>query len=147
MHQLVKLFTLSSVILLSACAGQQRPAFSEVMRDQFAFTAAKDVPDSERRCIAITKTFQMPVGPATYTFPAGQYVAKKMNNTGYFYYAPHPVASSSWFFSDPLQGIYVNKGFTSANIFAANSMGYSDRPIRGAVLPAADFALVKKSHC
>ena len=147
MNKVIKLLVLSSFILLSACAGQQRPGFGEVMRDQFAFTAAEDVPGSEMRCITVTKSFEMPAGFVTYTFPAGKYVAKKMNNTGYFYYAPQPVASHNRFFSDPLQGIYVNNAFTSANIFAANSMGYSNRPIRGAVLPAADFALVKKSHC
>lgn len=123
----------------------QQASFSERMQDNFLFTSADDVTSSEVKCIMLTKPCTLRAGSVTYSMPAGQYIAKKKNKTGYFYYAPSPITSSNWFLSPSQQGIYLNNQFNSGNLFGRNPTGYSDRPIRGAVLPNSVFSCIKHS--
>lgn len=143
MSQAIKILALSSVVFLSGCMGPHA-SFSERMQDSFLFTSADDVAGSENKCIMLTKPVTLPSGSVTYSIPAGRYIAKKKNQTGYFYYAPSRITSSNWLLSPSQQGIYLNNQLNSGNVFGANPTGYSNRPIRGAVLPNSIFSYIKK---
>lgn len=141
---IIKLLTLSLVILLSGCMGAQA-SFSERMQDNFLFTSAENVSASEKRCITLTKPFTLESGSVTYSIPAGRYIAEKKNKTGYFYYAPKRITSSNWLLSPSQQGIYLNNQLNKGNLFGRESQGYANRPIRGAVLPKAIFSYIQKN--
>lgn len=146
MNNTIKLIALTSAILLSGCVGPQA-SFGEKMQDSFFFTSADNATDSEIKCIALTRPYTLPSGAVSFSLPAGKYTARKKNSTGYFYYAPQPILSSNSFFSFDQDGIYIDNQFNRGNIFGKSANGFDSRPIRGAVLPQAIFAYIKKTSC
>jgi len=132
------------MICLSGCMGQHA-SFNETMRDNFAFTAAEKIPEAERKCITLTKPYTLESGSLTFSLPAGRYIAKRKNDTGYFYYAPEKIISSNWFLSPSQQGIYLNSNLNRGNLFGRKSGGYDDRPIRNATLPDDIFSYIQKN--
>jgi len=146
MNNIIKIITVSSIIVLTGCTGQQA-SMGERFQDSFLFTSAKSVESNQERCITLTKQISMPSGSVTFTLPAGRYVARKQNKDGYFYYAPSTVTTSNWLLADSQQGIFLSNDGSSGNLFGYDHMGYDNRPIRSVVLPGSIYSFIKKSKC
>lgn len=131
-------------IFIAGCMMGPQASFSERFRDTNVFTSADKVSAAEKKCIMLTQPFTLVSGSVTYSLPAGRYIAKMKNKTGYFYYAPSKITSPNWFLSFPEQGIYLDNQLTKGNLFGADSQGYADRPIRNAVLPEGIFPYISK---
>lgn len=144
----LKLLPIFAMLLLTGCVNMGKQAsFGEKMSDNFIFTSATSIPDSETKCVSLAKIFEFKTGSVTYTLPAGTYRATKKNSTGEFYYAPSSIESSTWL-ADSAYGIYINNQFTQANLFGTSPTGYDSRPIRGSVLPSTIFQYLRKNgHC
>ncbi len=145
MKNTVKLIAVTSVVLLSGCVGLgPQASLGDRMKDNFLFTSAANVSPSEVRCVRLTKSFTFKSGSVIYTLPAGSYQGTKKNSTGYFYYAPSSITSSSSFYGSG-EGIYINNEFNGGNIFDVNATGFDSRPIRFTVLPKSIFSFIKKN--
>lgn len=145
-NSIIKAIIFSSVVFLSGCVGP-RASFSENFQDNFIGTSARPTADNEARCFVLTKQYAFDSGSVTFTAPAGLYKATKKIDSGYFYYAPSSIKSSNWLASFNQDGIYLNNQGTGGNLFGRNPSGYDDRPVRGAIIPSAIFAYIKKTHC
>jgi len=131
-------------IFIAGCAGGPQASFSERFQDTDIFTSADKVSPTEKKCIMLIQPYTLVSGSVAYSLPAGRYIAKMKNKTGYFYYAPSKITSPNWFLSFPEQGIYLDNQLTKGNLFGADPQGYADRPIRNAVLPAEIFQYISK---
>ena len=139
---MIKLFILICVILLGGCANSG--AFSDKLSDMTVFTTATAVPHSEMRCVTLTQAFTLKSQFFVFTLPSGSYQGLRKNSTGYFYYAPSAVKSSSRLGS--VSGIYINNQFTQGNLFTDNWGIYGSRSIRGTILPDSIFLYLRKDN-
>ncbi len=147
MNSAIKIAILSLVVFLSGCGGPQA-SLSDKFQDSFLFTSASDVSPAEKSCFILTKSFSLPSGSVTYSIPAGRYVAKQKNKTGYFYYAPHIIQSSNSWLGVDQEGIYLDNQFTHGYLFFISPTGYSNRPVRSNVLPNDILRHIKlEKHC
>ena len=147
----LKLLVVAVAISLNGCANYGAQAgLGERYKDNFLLTSAYSVSGSEARCVTLMKPFKFVSGSVTYSLPAGNYKGKKRNSSGYFYYAPDSIITSTpeWqthMAVGVISGIYLNNQLTQGNLFSFNPSGFDQRPIRITVLPGNFFSNFKKS--
>ncbi len=142
----IKLLAILSVLCLCGCMGPQA-SISDHFQDDFLFTAAQNVPQAGVKCIVLSKAYKLKSGDVTFALPAGKYIGKKKNDSGYFYYAPSSINTSNWLIMGPQSGIYLNNNLSAGNLFYVKPEDFIQRPVRGAVLPRDIFPLIRRSHC
>lgn len=101
--------------------------------------STENISKENMKCVKLTQPHTLQSDSLSYTFPAGNYVALKKNNTGLFYYSTKPIQSSNPKMHT-MQGIYLDNNAKKGYFFGYNPKGLPDKPVPGAALPAVIFS-------
>lgn len=144
MKRIIKLLPIALIVVLTGCVGPSA-SYTDRLKDSFLFTSADNVPENVHKSIVLTQPYSFQSGMINYSLPAGRYVAMKMHESGYFYYAPQAIKTQNSFLYPWQEGIYLENNANKAYVFGRSGNSFSDRPIRGSMLPQDIFRILKRS--
>lgn len=137
----------AATLLLSGCADVgQTASYGEFVQDKLILTTAQDVPAAEMKCVALSQSLIFKSGSVTFTLPAGKYKGERKHKSGVFYYAPSAISATYRFNGRP-DGIYIDNGFTTGNLFTVDYMSITNAPIRNVILPSSVLSRFSRSKC